>query len=155
MIVPRTLASGSFTADTVRPKAEPNHVALLFIIVAGAGIVAAVAAYTASGPFAGLRPATRPVSATSHIVRTVVPVAPIDASKLFPAPAPPATINQVVNAYDLPAPAPAPAHAPAVSKATGHDAAEAPSGSGHAPRTHPNPTQSPPEPPNGVPGSDN
>jgi hypothetical protein len=153
MVVPPALTHGGFVADQRQSRAEPNRAPLLFVLVVGAGIVAAVAAASATGPFAGLRQPARSIAATSHLVRAAIPATPIDASTLFPPPAPPAVIQKVVTVYDAPAPAPA-------AMAAGSDAAEgrATEGSaraasmrssesskdaGHAGRIQPSPSPSP------------
>lgn len=107
MIVPPTLTDGRFMSNSGQTKAEPNRAAMLFVLIAGAGIVAALAAANAIGPFAGLRPHSHSIAASSHLVRNVMPAAEIEASTLFPPPGPPSTVLEVVNVYDLPAPAPA------------------------------------------------
>jgi hypothetical protein len=111
LIFPPTLTHGPVAADSAQSKAGRNRIALLLVLLAAAaGLVAAIAAASASGPFAGLRPRAHP-SGQTHLVRNVMPTAEINASALFPTPAPPATVQKVVNVYDLPAPAPAPARA--------------------------------------------
>ena len=148
MTVPPIQADGSFIADRGQAKTKRNLVAALSVLVAGAGIVAAVAAATGSGPFAGLRLLSHSSTATTHLVKTVIPATAIDASSVFPPPAPPATVQKVVTVYDMPAPAAAPAREAAKSHESKSDAAEAAaksSGSGHRPKGTPAP-QSTPEP---------
>jgi hypothetical protein len=111
MVVPPNLTHASPTVESGQKKAEPSQALLLFAFIAGAGIATALAATTASGPFAGMRPVAHRSSAPAHLVKTTVPFTQIDASVLFPAPAPPATVQQVVHVYDLPAPAPSTAKA--------------------------------------------
>jgi hypothetical protein len=142
MIVPPTLTHASFIADRGQAKTEPSRAAVLSVLVVGAGIVAALAAATASGPFAGLRSPTHSTGATSHLVRTVILVTPIDASTVFPPPAPPATVQKVVTMYDVPAPAAAPATSSHESKGDAAEASKA-SASEHHPRSQPTPTPLP------------
>ena len=88
-------------------KAGASRAPLVVLLIIAAGIVAAVAAATASGPFASARPATHPVANTSRLVRNAVPTSQINASTLYPPPTAAPTVQQVVHVYDLPAPAPA------------------------------------------------
>jgi len=88
-------------------RANKGRIMLVAGVIVAAGVVTTVAASAASGPFASLR-----VYAKSHLVESKIPSTAINASALYPPPAPPATINKVVNVYDIPpraAAAPAPA----------------------------------------------
>lgn len=95
----------SRSVNAVRPisTAAPRIRGWLIVAAAvAAGLFAGYAAANASGPFAGLRPYVAP-----HLVGSAVARTPIDAGKLFPSPAPPQVIHQVVPIYYRPA-APAP-----------------------------------------------
>ena len=145
MTVPPIQADGSFIADRGQAKSKRNHLAALSVLVVGAGIVAAVAAATGSGPFAALRLTSHSSAATTHLVKTVIPATAIDASTVFPPAAPPATVKKVVTVYDMPAAAPASANAASSHESKG-DAAEAAakaSGSGHRPKGTPQPNSTP------------
>jgi hypothetical protein len=145
MTVPPIQAGGSFSADRGQAKTRRNHVAALSVLVVGAGIVAAIAAAKASGPFAGLRLSSHSPAATTHLVKTVIPATAIDASSVFPPAAQPATVQKVVTVYDMAAAAPASAKAADRHESKG-DAAEAAakaSGSGHRPKGTPQPSSTP------------
>jgi hypothetical protein len=172
MVVPPTLTHGSRTAELGQRKTEPSQALLLFSFVAGAGIATALAAATASGPFAGMRPVAHSSAAPTHLVRSAVQYKEIDASALFPAPAPPATVQKVVHVYDMPAAAPTTKEKEKDKGKSEHKGGPQPAQSSqpserpapkdqHAPPTpkpqpqstpEPQPTPQPSEPPNGVPG---
>jgi hypothetical protein len=155
-------------AELGQRKTEPSHALLLFSFVAGAGIATALAAATASGPFAGMRPVAHSSAATTKLVRSAVQYTEIDASALFPPPAPPATVQKVVHVYDMPAAAPTTKdkgkeksdHKDRVQPAQSARPTDRPAPKDqHAPPTpqpratpEPQPTPQPSEPPNGVPG---
>ena len=85
-------------------RANKGRIMLVAGVIVAAGVVTAVAASATSGPFASLR-----VYAKSHLVESKIPSTAINASALYPPPAPPATINKVVNVYDIPPRTSAPA----------------------------------------------
>jgi hypothetical protein len=86
-------------------EARRGSTVVLAALTTGAGVLSAVAAASASGPFAGLRPAT------AHFASSQIPATPMDAHELYPAPTP-AVIHKVVDMYDLPAVPRAPISAP-------------------------------------------
>lgn len=96
------------TRESVSKAGKTNKGRIMIVagVIVAAGAVTAVAASAASGPFAMLR-----AHATSHLVGSRIPSVAIDASALYPPPAPPATIHKVVNVYDLRPRASAPAPA--------------------------------------------
>ena len=113
---------------------------LMAVLTTGAGVLSAVSAAAASGPFAGLRPIA------SHLVNIQLPTAPIDARILYPAPSP-AVIHKVVDMFDLPAvpraPISAPAPAPAdIEHSSNGRASDARTSEGHSKGSRP-----PPSPP--------
>jgi hypothetical protein len=122
-------------AQVIPPKPkQARRGSIVFVagLTAGVGALSAAAAAHASGPFAGLRPAT------IHLVQSQVPATPMDARALYPAPTP-AVIHKVVDMYDLPVAPRAPITAPEVAHSNnGH------SEDGHPKDTHPGAHPSPP-----------
>jgi hypothetical protein len=85
------------------PKPIRSHGWAITALAVGAGVLAALAATGASGPFSGLREHPQSADLTTRLVRAALPAAPIDASVLFPSPP---VVQKVVDMYDLPPAAP-------------------------------------------------
>lgn len=122
-----------------KPKqARRRSIVLVAALTTGAGALSTVAAAHASGPFAGLRPAT------PKLVSSPIATAAMDASALFPAPTP-AVVRKVVDMYDLPVVPRAPITAPEVAHSNNGHSQDGHSKDSH-PGTHPTPPVKPSPP---------